>query len=159
MSSFNRRFFITSTLALAGCGFTPAYAPDGAARALRNNMSMHEPDDRISYALYTALIDRFGAARDPRFHLDYATEASEEDVGITREGEITRYHIAGTAHYRLTEIASGRVLAEGDVQGFSAYSATRSTVASLTSTRDAYERLMRSLARNIETHLIAKLSQ
>lgn len=159
MSSFNRRSFLLSLAALTGCGFTPAYGPNGTASKLRGAVTIDAAASREGFNLFNALQARFGPPSAPKYRLEVSVQTREDDVGVTRDGEITRYHVVGTARYTLTDLASGEIAADGSVQSFTAYSATRSTVASLTSTRDAYARLMDILAAAIENDLMLKLSR
>ena len=59
MSWFDRRAFLgapgAAGLALAGCGFTPAYGPGGAAGALTGAVALSEPEDRAAAAQFPGL--------------------------------------------------------------------------------------------------------
>lgn len=154
MSSFDRRSFLILAVALTGCGFTPVYGPKGTA--LRGRVAIDAPDDRESYALVEQLNRGFGPATSAEYRLSYEIETARKAVGLTRAQEIRRYHITGKVTYTLTEIASGRVMTSGEAESFTAYSATGSTVSTLTAPRDAYERLMAILADQIVTQIHAK---
>lgn len=158
MSSFNRRTFLCSAAAiaaLAGCGFTPLYGPNGAANALRDTVELTAPVTREDYAFVRAVEGQLGAARSARFSLDYALQTSESTIGLTRTQEINRYHVAGTATYTLSDITSGDVMSSGKVTAFSAYSASESTFAARAATRDAYDRLMVQLADKTVAQILA----
>lgn len=159
MSSYNRRSFLISLVALTGCGFTPSYGPNGVASALARKVTIDAGNSRNDYTLFNALERRFGPPQSPTYALSISLTTSEDDVGVTRAGAITRYHVTGEVTYRLTENATGETRAAGKLRRFSSYSATKATVASLTSTRDTYDRLMEELASAIEADLIAKLGQ
>jgi LPS-assembly lipoprotein len=51
----DRRAFLLGALALAGCGFTPAYAPGGAGAALRGQVRADDPTDSLGFAFVGAL--------------------------------------------------------------------------------------------------------
>ena len=75
-------------------------------------------------------------------------------VGITPENAITRYNRTGQVNWQLKD-DSGTTRAEGLAQSFTSWSATGSTVAGLAAEEDAAYRLMRILADQIVTRLIA----
>lgn len=158
MSSFSRRAFLISAVTLAGCGFSPAYGPSGAAQALRGAVTVAEPQTREDYSYARALAHAFGPADAPRYRLAYTIETDESPVSLTRAQEIYRYHIRGSATYALVENASGATLASGQVSAFTAYAATGSTVASLSATRDAYARLMQQLADRTVSELVIAMA-
>jgi LPS-assembly lipoprotein len=80
-------------------------------------------------------------------------EVEAVEAAITPEGAITRFDLEGRASWRLAS-ASGVPLAEGVAIGFTAHSATGSTVAARAAEEDAHERLMVLLADEIVTRLL-----
>ena len=72
------------------------------------------------------------------------------------DGDIERYNLVGTADYVLLDKASGAIVASGQVQNFTGYSATGTTVATLAAQRDAADRLMIILADKIVSELLVK---
>jgi len=158
MSSFNRRSFLLTATAfggLAGCGFAPAYGPNGRAGVLRDAIELATPETREDYTFVRAVEDRFGAARTARFKLDYTISTDEDSIGLTRDQEINRYHVTGEATYTLTDLSSGDIVNSGNVTAFSAYSTSGSTFAALTATRDAYTRLTVQLADKVVAQILA----
>lgn len=140
---------------LAACGFTPAYAPGGAASALLGRIATAEPSDKRAYDLVARLEERLGRAQGAAWRLDYTIDTRTTGVGITPDGAVTRFHVLGRIDWTLTEIASGTVALRGQAKSFTAWSATGSTIAALTAEEDAQTRLMRILADDIVTRLIA----
>ena len=155
MSSFNRRIFLLAPLALAACGFTPAYAPGGGADKLLGTIWVKDPTDKNAFDLVERLEERLGRPESIRYDLAYTITTEAVGVGITTENQITRYNLKGVVDYTLTDRASGARVAGGRVQSFTAYSATGSTVAGLAAEEDAAFRLMRILADQITARLIA----
>ncbi|MBA3908541.1 MAG: hypothetical protein C0524_01375 [Rhodobacter sp.] len=155
MSSFNRRTILLLPLALAACGFTPAYAPGGAATALLGTVRADDPTDKNGFDLVERLEERLGRPEDHRYNLSYTIATEAVGVGITTENEITRFNLKGVIEYTLSDRATGERLSAGRVQNFTAYSATGSTVAGLAAEEDAAFRLMRILADQIVARLIA----
>ena len=90
MSSFNRRTLILMPLALAACGFTPAYGPKGPAQSLRGKLRATDPSDKLSFDFVTAVEARFGRA---------TAKAIDE---VTRSIETFAFNKAIAALYGLT---------------------------------------------------------
>lgn len=160
MSSSDRRTFLVSGLSaaglsLAGCGFRPAYGPGGTAEGLRGRIAVDAPDGIDDFTLVEQLETRLGRASAPRWRLSYRVATESEGLGVTAEQDTTRYNITGRAAFQLRDIDSGSVVQSGEVDSFTAYSATGSTVATRTAERDAYRRLMVILADEMVTRLLA----
>ena len=153
----DRRGFLLGTLAvaLAGCGFAPVYGPGGAGGRLLGRVAVDEPADDNSYYLVRRLEERLGRGADPRFGLSLALDVKDERVAVTANNTTTRYNVIGKATYALRDLGDGKVLLSGNVDSFTGYSATGTTVATRAAERDAYERLMTILADQIVTRLEA----
>jgi len=152
-----RRFLLTLTAVsgLAACGFSPIYTPGGGGARLRGAVRVDAPTDSDSFDLVKELEARLGRPDAPRYTLSVKLMLREESLAITGGNDITRYNLVGRATFSLREIAAGKPRASGRVDAFSAYSATTSTVATLAAKRDAHARLMRMLADQIVTRLLA----
>ncbi|MFP5478828.1 MAG: LPS assembly lipoprotein LptE [Alphaproteobacteria bacterium] len=152
----SRRLLLLAPLALAACGFTPAYAPGGGADKLLGTIWVQDPSDKNEFDLVERLEERLGRPEDIRYDLGYTITTQAVGVGITTDNQITRYNLKGVVDWTLTERATGARVAGGRVQNFTAYSATGSTVAGLAAEEDAAHRLMRILADQIVARLIAE---
>lgn len=155
MSLPDRRFVLFAPLALMACGFAPAYGPAGVATGLQGKIRAADPDTKLGFDLVERLEERLGRPGAPLYDLAYTVVTEDKSLGITPEDAITRYHLTGYIDWTLTSRESGQRATGGRVQGFTAYSATGSTVAGLTAQEDAAFRLMRLLADQIVTRLIA----
>lgn len=158
MSSFNRRAILlmgAGPLVLAGCGFTPAYGPDGAATRLRHTVLVDAPSNEDQFELVRQLEHRLGAPNAARFGLSVALDISEDGVALTTDNRTTRKEVIGVGTYALRDLASKEVLVSGKVDSFTGYSTTGSTVSELAARRDARRRLMIILADRITTELMA----
>ncbi|WP_050526973.1 LPS assembly lipoprotein LptE [Pseudorhodobacter aquimaris] len=142
-------------LALAACGFTPAYAPGGPAANLQNAILADEPRDKPAFDLVERLEERLGPSDVPRFALSYKIKLDSDGVGISTDNATTRYHLVGRVDWQLTDLASGAQVTGGQARSFTAYSATGSTVAGLAAEEDASLRLMRILADQIVSQILA----
>lgn len=143
------------TLALAGCGFTPAYGPDGGAAGLLGRVAADAPQTRDDFALVRRLSERLGPDQAARYRLAYKVTTEATGQAITTEGATTRYLLTGEAQFSLHDAGSDAVLLTGDVTSFTSWSATGSTVSTLSAEEDAHTRLMRMLADQIVTRLLA----
>ncbi|TCO69603.1 LPS assembly lipoprotein LptE [Rhodovulum euryhalinum] len=157
MSSSDRRTFLAvlSGLALAGCGFRPAYGPGGVAEGLRGRIAVDPPDTRNAFALVERLEERLGRAEAPLYRLSYRLSTIREGLGISEAQETTRYTLRGELPFQLVDLSTGTTVQSGTIKAFSAYSATGSTVATLAAERDAERRLMVMLADQLVTRLVA----
>jgi len=155
MSLFSRRNFLAlgAASALTACGFTPAYGPNGQ-NDLFGEVAINAPATSDGYVLEREMTDRLGAAQSASYQLDLFLSISDSAVGVTKNQEITRYHAVGEVDFTLTDAATGEVLQSGSVEGFTAYSATSSTVDAITTPRDAHRRVISLLS----DRLVARLS-
>jgi LPS-assembly lipoprotein len=151
----SRRALLLAPLALAACGFTPAYGPSGGATKLQGRIRPADPTDKNGFDLVERLEERLGRSKSPSYILSYTITTEAVGVGITTENEITRFNLKGVIDYTLSDQTTGQRITGGRVQSFTAYSATGSTVAGLAAEEDAAFRLMRILADQIVARLIA----
>ena len=140
---------------VAACGYAPALAPGGLGGQLIGKVDLAAPSDRNSYDLTNALEDRLGAPGAGAYLLTTTVEVSEEVVGITRQQEVQRYNLRGTARYVLTNPATGETLLEGSVADATAYFTTDTAVSTRAAQLDANKRLMTLLAEDIFARLVA----
>lgn len=157
MSSSDRRAFLILLAAapLAACGFTPAYGPAGPARAMMGRVAINDPGSRAAFDLVGRLEERLGRAEAPVWRLGFSIETRSVALGITSSNTITRYNIVGSVRYALRRIDTGATVASGKAQNFTSYSASGTVVSTAASERDAHARLMRILADQIVTDLVA----
>ena len=146
-----RRALCLGALALAGCGFTPALAPGGNALVLRDRVSVVAPETIPGFTLRTALQDRLGRGAGP-YTLTVALDEALEAAARSRRGDTLRYSLVGVAGWTLTD-ADGRAIGTGQVESFTGYAASGSTVATQTAATDARGRLMTILADRIVAEL------
>ena len=114
-----------------------------------------DPFDKNSFDLVGRLQERLGRSDVATYRLSYTISTATVALGITQSNVITRYNVTGTITYTLRQISSEAVLASGSVRNFTSYSASGTVVSTAASERDAYLRLMRILADQIMTELIA----
>lgn len=158
MLSFDRRSFLTLPLALAACGFSPAYGPDGPALPLRGKVRAADPSDKNGFDLVAGLEARLGLPDDPAYDLTYTIRTETVGTGIATDNTVTRFNLLGKVDWTLTDLRTKARLTGGTVESFTAWSATASTVAGLSAEEDAALRLMQILADQIVTRIVAAAS-
>lgn len=153
------KLLLLCAVTLAACGFTPAYAPGGSGTALQNTILAAEPRDKPAFDLVERIEERLGPSDNPRFELAYTITQNSVGVAISTENAITRYNLTGIVDWSLSDAATGARLTGGRAENFTSYSATGSTVAGLAAEEDASLRLMRILADQIVSQLLATSGQ
>lgn len=155
MWSSDRRLFLLSGLAVAGCGFQPVYAPNADGIAVRGKVSIAAPEDEEGFALVERLEERLGdAADDALYRLSADIFLDEDPVGFLPDGSISRYTVRGRVEWTLIDANDTSVLS-GAEESFASYSATSTTVATIVARRDARRRLMVILADRIVADLLS----
>lgn len=153
------KLLLVCTLTLAACGFTPAYAPGGSGTALQNTVMAAAPRDKAAFDLVERLEERLGPSDNPKYGLNYTITLTPVGVGITTDNAITRYNLIGVVEWELTDVMTRTRLTGGKTENFTSYSATGSTVAGLAAQEDAAQRLMRIIADQIVSQLLATSGQ
>lgn len=152
--SWSRRGVLLAALALAACGFAPVYGPGGTGTRLQDKVRTADPPTPDDFAFAGRIAERLGPD-GTRYELDWRLRIAVVPQAITPDEITTRYSLNGTASYVLTEIASGRTVARGQVSSFTSYSTTGTTIATLAAEQDAHKRLARLLADQVVTRLLA----
>jgi LPS-assembly lipoprotein len=144
--------------ALAACGFTPLDAPGGGPDLVGRVaiLPIDSLDGFIMTGRLEASLGRAGPLADRQLSVALAIE--NQAMALTTQNEIDRFNLLGRADWRLAELGTGTVLAAGTVRDFTAYSATGSTIATLSAERDAYRRLVLALADAIVTDMTLTLA-
>lgn len=155
MSSCSRRALVLALMPLAACGFRPALGTGGVAKGLQGQIAFDVPTDRRAFDLVERLEERMGRTRTPKWRLSYEIVTDTTGLAITPQNATTRYQVDGTVRFKLTDAATGAVADEGRVQAFTSYSAFGTQVSTAAQRDDAVARLMRLLADQIVTRLIA----
>jgi LPS-assembly lipoprotein len=153
------KLLLIGAVTLAACGFTPAYAPGGGGLALQNTILADAPREKAAFDLVERLEERLGPSDNPTYRLGYQITLNAIGVGISTDTSTTRYNLTGVVDWTLTDATTGARLTGGKADSFTSYSATGSTVAGLSAQEDASQRLMRILADQIVTQLLATSGQ
>jgi LPS-assembly lipoprotein len=155
MWSPDRRALIGSLLGLAGCGFTPAYAPGGTGTVLDGQVVITAPETPLGFFTLDRLERRLGRpGAAARFALTVTPTAERAAAAFTDDGLQSRANLIGVSRYRLTD-AAGTLIAQGTVDAFTGFATPTSTVATRVAEGDAEQRLAIMLADLIITRLLA----
>lgn len=141
ISLVTRRSALLALTAVAGCGLTPVY---GRGDALFGRVSFRTPPTKAGFVIRTHLAQRLGTAQSPDYTLTVTLSETRDDAAVTSDGDITRFSILGVADWTLTQ--NGAVAGSGQVETFTSYAATGSTVATQAAEDDAVARLSIALA-------------
>lgn len=158
MSSSDRRttLALLAALPLGACGFQPVLGPVGSGDAIWKRILPDAPETRLDYAFVARIEDRLGRAEGPLWALGYTIETREIAVGVSADNITTRYNLTGRLLWSVRPLSGDEPVLSGDEESFTAFSATGSSVATLTARRDAEDRLMAILADLLVTRLYAQ---
>ncbi len=149
----NRRGFLLAALALAGCGFVPVNGVSSKSQMLRNTVLVQAPTNRVEFELVRNLEVQLGQATSKLYDLRYKLNVDEDIIIVSAAQEINRFSLVGVLEYSLID-NDGVVLLSKTTKSFTGYSATGTTVATQRSKRDAYDRLMMILAKQVSNFLL-----
>ena len=149
----NRRGFLLAALALAGCGFEPLNGVSSKSQMLRNTVLVQAPTNRVEFELVRNLEVQLGQATSKFYDLRYKLNVDEDIIIVSAAQEINRFSLVGVLEYSLVD-SGGVVLLSNTAKSFTGYSATGTTVATQRSKRDAYDRLMMILAKQVSNFLL-----
>ena len=149
----SRRVFFLAALALAGCGFEPVNGVSSKSQMLRNTVLVQAPANRVEFELVRNLEVQLGQATSKVYDLRYKLNVDEDIIIVSAAQEINRLSLVGVLEYSLLD-SGGVVLLSNTAKSFTGYSATGTTVATQRSKRDAYDRLMMILAKQVSNFLL-----
>ena len=149
----SRRGFLLVALALAGCGFVPVGGVSSKSQMLRNTVLVQAPKNRVEFELVRNLEVQLGQATPKLYDLRYRLNVDEDIIVVSSAQEINRFSLVGVLEYSLVD-NDGMVLLSKTAKSFTGYSATGTTVATQRSKRDAYDRLMVILAKQVSNSLL-----
>lgn len=142
---------LITLMGLAGCGFAPIYGGDGG---VRGQVSFETDESVAGFRLRERLEERLGRSASPRYTLETTVSSSQRAAAITSEGDTSRLNIVGKATWSLVSLETGQVVDSGEVEAFTSYSATGSTIATQATSDDAEARLSVILADLIVSRIL-----
>lgn len=142
---------LISLMGLAGCGFVPVY---GSGQAYRGRIRYETNASVAGFRLRERLEDRLGRSAAPEFVLKTTVRSRQRAAAISSDGDTSRFNLIGTATWSLVAAESGRMIDRGEVEAFTSYSATGSTIATQATRDDAQARLSVLLADQIVSRIL-----
>ena len=143
-----------AALALAACGFTPLYAVPGTAPGLAS-IEVHAPKGRTAYLISQALDQAFARdyAQPPVYRLDFVVGERRYQRGLRINNVATLYETNITVGYRLTDIATGRLIKGGGEPVTVVYDVADQPYAGIAAQQDSQERAANEVAERIRADL------
>ncbi len=153
-------------IGLAGCGFTPVYAPEATALTgggriapVQDQFALVHVDyipDRNGQVLRNHLIDRLslGAPREgSAYLLQIGLNERVIDLGIRKDAVATRAQIRYFSHYKLVQRNTGETLVSGQLRSTASYNILDSEFGTFVTADDARDRGLRDLGEQLVTRL------
>ncbi len=138
-------------MALGGCGFAPVY---GTTNGLRGTIAFETDSSVAGFRLRERLEERLGRPSTPQYVLKVTLLDRRRTSAITADGDTTRFNVIGTASWTLIDPVTGDTIDAGQVETFTSYAATGSTVATQAANVDATARLAVAMADLIVSRLL-----
>jgi LPS-assembly lipoprotein len=140
---------------LGGCiGFTPLYGAEGVTPKL-SAIEVAQPDGRLGFMMRRSLTDSLG--RDGTtaaiYRLTYTNRELRVPRGITISNVASRYEVDLDTNYKLTEIATGKLVTQGKVSVAVTYDVQNQPYASLEAQQDGEQRAAEQAADRLRLEL------
>ncbi len=159
-------------LALPACGFQPMYQGgyDGQGASATGSTNVAELSqvqiapirERLGQQLHNELRDLMnpnGQPGDPAYRLRIQLDDRERNTNLRGDAIATRVVRNLSARWELVDAETGRRLFAGTSQSFNSYDVVDQPYATLTAKRDAAERGLGQIARNIHARVAAYLAR
>lgn len=145
--------------AVSACGFRPLYGTMGAnpaGQAIFASIYVAPiAHERVGYELRNKLMDLLRGpdrAQSAAYRLEVTITETREGVALQNDATITRYDLAFTAKYKLTD-ARLNVVTQGEETTLESFDVAQSPYASLTGQKEAENRAIQDIAEHIQIDL------
>ncbi|MGE0828344.1 MAG: LPS assembly lipoprotein LptE [Hyphomonadaceae bacterium] len=154
-----RALFFLLAFAVAGCGFSPLYAPPPGGGPVIGAVSIGTIPGKAGHVLRNELTRMLAAegADGPAQPLEIALRERVSRLGLRTDESASRADLTLTARYTLTP-PQGRPV-RGTVQSVATYVIPTAAFAEIAAQDDARERAAEELARRIRADLALRLAQ
>ena len=145
-------------LGLTACGFQPMYASQARsgsgqiAPEVRNSVAIAPIPDRIGQQLHNALRDRLnpqGQPRDPAYRLRVEVNSVSEPSTLRSDGTATRRSFSLSANWQLDDYDTSKRLFASSAATSTSYNVVDQPYATAAAFRDAEQRALEQVARDI----------
>lgn len=154
-------------LALAACGFQPMYADRGQPGSgqispeVRDSVAIAPIPDRIGQQLHNALRDQLnpqGQPTDPTYRLRVSVNSVSEPSTLRSDGTATRRSFQLSANWELQDYDASTRLFRSSAVASTSYNVVDQPYATVAAFRDAQERVVDQVARDIAARVAGVLA-
>ena len=145
---------------LAGCGFTPMYAQNGAGGTL-SRIAVTAPDSRLGFELREQVEDALGwnrGATPPLHRLTLDVDQERTPLGRRIDDTAVSYQLTVSAAWTLTPV-SGAPALSGVETAVVTYAAADQPYAGVAAQQDGENRAAAELARRLRLSLLTALAE
>ncbi len=143
---------------VSGCGFDPIYSSRGQTKANHefSYVGVASIKDRIGQMLRNDLIHQLriaGELKKKKYDLIVELEETVQSLAVRKSAFATRANLKVTAKYVLVSSERSKTLLQSSEHATVSYNIYNSEFATLVARRDAHERAIRSLGKDIVIRL------
>ncbi|MAR79656.1 MAG: hypothetical protein CMM18_05450 [Rhodospirillaceae bacterium] len=146
-------FFSICIPFLNGCGFQPLYGENKTQTLsiLESKIDIEKIKGRNGQILRNALLEQFGSDRNTTktITLKVVLDKSIVPLAFRSDKTVTRFNVKIHADYLLQDKISNKILTRGSSSSIASYSVVLSEFANLSASKDAEERALIDLSKNI----------
>lgn len=142
-------------LGAAGCDLQPVYSAGsaGPAQSLLSSVEVAPIPDQAGFLVRSRLVDRMQPSGSPTMKLEVALDDDIIGFGIRGDNSIIRERRTLRARYRLTDLATGKVLLDTTASADAGIDVVSSEYAVVAAEATTLERLSRDIADQIVARL------
>jgi LPS-assembly lipoprotein len=138
---------------LTACGFKPLYAQNGLVNHLAS-VEVEAPNTRLGYLLRQNLITGLGDSdAKKQYSLEIKIDEKRYDVGLSVQGNATRFEISNVVNYVLKDSQSNTVLLTNGFVDTVTYDASENAYTGIASQQDGQARAATSIANRVQNEL------
>ena len=159
--------WVAGLLALSACGFQPMYGPQAEpgsgqiSPAVRDSVAIAPIPERIGQQLHNALRDQLnprGQPADPAYRLNVSIGSVSEPSTLRNDGTATRRSFQLQANWQLDDYEARTPLFRSSATATTSYNVVDQPYATVAAYRDAQERVVDRIARDIAARVAAVLA-
>ena len=142
-------------LSLAACQLAPVYSggSTGQAQTMLSDIEVAPIPDKAGFLVRDRLVERMNPSGNPVLKLDVALDDNIIGFGVRGDNSIIRERRTLRARYRITEIATGKVLLDTSASADAGVDVVSSEYAVVAAEATALERLSKDIADQIVARL------
>ena len=146
-----------------GCGFQPLhYEAEGTDAKWLASIQISKIPNRSGQKLRSFLLERFPSVflkANPKYILSVSITEGTVNLGIRKDATATRAKLTVTADYSLKQKLTNKTIISGRVNSTNSYNILTSEFAAMSAENNARDRVLRTLAKQIQLRISAKYHQ